>query len=99
MKSSPLLTFSMISNVVETSQFKKNFATLPLHLQDAFILAFEIFLEDPYDPALALHPLRENLAGKMAFSIDGENRCIIRMTKDDTEVILFDIGDHSIYSR
>ncbi len=89
----------MILKVVETSQFKKSFAGLPTHIQDAFILAFEIFLEDPFDTSLRLHPLQENLSGKMSFSVDEIYRCIVRITKQDTEVILFDIGDHSIYHR
>ncbi len=89
----------MISRVVETTQFKKSFSLLPSSVQEVFFDVFELFITNPEHKSLRTHLLRDTLSGRYAFSIDAKYRCIFRLSPDKTEVVLFDIGDHSIYRR
>ncbi len=77
-------------------RFKRSFKKLPKNLQESTWRKIEIFRESPFHPSLKTHKLAiENL---WAFSVDFKNRIIFSFL-DSSEVLLVNIGDHSIYRK
>ncbi len=48
---------------IRSSQFKKSFRSLPKHVQDKAIKAFELFKKDPFHPSLRTKPIK-GISGK-----------------------------------
>jgi addiction module RelE/StbE family toxin len=74
--------------------FKKQYKKLPKPFQLQFDARLALFLEDPTDPRLRVHPLKGAFAGYWSMNINGDLRALYRY--DGDEVVIFAlIGTHS----
>lgn len=77
-----------------TPEFKKQYKKLPKKFQDKFANRLALFLNDPADPLLRVHPLKGSFSGYWSMNISGDLRALYR--KDGDEIIIFAlIGTHS----
>jgi len=75
-------------------RFQKQYKKLPRGMQDKFKERLGLFLSDPTDPALRVHPLRGSHAGYWSMNVTGDIRALYRY--DGEDVLLFVlIGTHS----
>lgn len=77
-----------------TDRFKKRFNKLSQKVQKQFEERIGLFVENPTNPILKMHPLKGNLVGLRAFSITGDYRVIYRIL-DRESIKLIDIGTHA----
>lgn len=78
------------------SSFKRSFRKTienNQYLKKKFVETIEIFVENPFHPALRTHKLSGRLKGLWAFSIDYDCRVIFKFM-DDGSALLIDIGTH-----
>jgi mRNA-degrading endonuclease RelE of RelBE toxin-antitoxin system len=62
--------------------------------------AIILFQEDPYNIALANHPLRKPMNGKRAFSVNDDLRIIFREKWNYSDVVIIDIWNHqTVYKK
>lgn len=80
--------------IIFTDKFKKKFEKLPGKIQGKFEERVGVFIKNPANPLLKIHPLKGNLIGLRAFSITGDYRVVYRMMSSDC-VKLVDIGTHA----
>lgn len=77
-----------------TLDFKKQYQKLPQKFQEKFDQRLMVFLEDPTNSALRVHPLKGPFAGYWSMNVGGDFRALYR--KDGDVIILFAlIGTHS----
>lgn len=76
-----------------SSKFLRSFEKLPAKIQDEFRRRETIFQQDPFDPVLKTHKLKNR--SDWAFLVTYEIRVIFIFEKDVFK--LTNIGDHSIY--
>lgn len=77
-----------------TPRFKKQYKKLPKKFQDQFDERLQLFVADPTDPRLRIHPLKGAYAGYWSMSINGDIRALY--VKQGNEIIIFAlIGTHS----
>lgn len=75
-------------------KFKKQYKKLPKSIQRQFDERLKLFLSDPVDPRLRVHPLKGDYAGYWSMNVNGDFRAIYIMRGD--EMIIFAlIGSHS----
>jgi addiction module RelE/StbE family toxin len=75
-------------------KFKKQYKKLPKSIQRQFDDRLKLFLSDPVDPRLRVHPLKGDYAGYWSMNVNGDFRAIYIMRGD--EMIIFAlIGSHS----
>ena len=53
-----------------------------------------LFLEDPMNPVLKNHPLKQNMQGHYAFSVTGDIRIVYYWASEDVAIFV-DIGTHA----
>jgi addiction module RelE/StbE family toxin len=76
------------------SAFKKQYKKLPTPFQLQFDARLALFLADPTDPRLRVHPLKGAFAGYWSMNINGDLRALYR--HDGDEIVIFAlIGTHS----
>ncbi|HMS31711.1 MAG TPA: type II toxin-antitoxin system RelE/ParE family toxin [Candidatus Saccharibacteria bacterium] len=74
--------------------FKKQFKRLDSKTRDKFKQRLELFMEDPRQPALRLHPLKGTLAGMWSINVTGDIRAVFKYDGQSI-VIFYMIGTHS----
>lgn len=75
-------------------KFKKQYKKLPKGIQRQFDERLKLFLSDPTDPRLRVHPLKGDYVGYWSMNVNGDFRAIYIMRGD--EIIIFAlIGSHS----
>ena len=74
--------------------FKKQYKKLPKKFQEQFDGRLRLFLTDPTDPRLRVHPLKGSFAGYWSMNVNGDLRALYRHDGDDI-VIFALIGTHS----
>jgi len=80
--------------ILYSEKFKKNFKKLPQKIKDQFETRLDIFIKDPSNSILKIHPLKGYLTGLRAFSITGDYRVIYRILNQES-VKFINIGTHS----
>ena len=75
-------------------KFKKQYKKLPAKFQLQFDERLILFLNDPTDPKLRVHPLKGQFAGYWSMNVNGDIRALY-LLKDETLVIFALIGSHS----
>ncbi|OGC55335.1 hypothetical protein A2797_00880 [candidate division WWE3 bacterium RIFCSPHIGHO2_01_FULL_48_15] len=74
--------------------FKKQYRKLPERFQKQFDERLRLFIADPTNPQLRVHPLKGKFAGYWSMNISGDMRALY--LKQGEEMILFAlIGTHS----
>ena len=81
-----------------TSDFKKAFQKLPLHIQDLAIKKDRSFRENAFTKSLRTHKLKGPLDGYWSYSVNIDYRILLRFINAH-EVIYYDIGTHGIYGK
>jgi len=72
--------------------YKKSIKSKP-DLREKLVKALELFVNEPFHPALKTHKLSGKLKGLWAFVVEYDCRVVFKFT-DDGEVLLIDIGKH-----
>ncbi|MFA6528094.1 MAG: type II toxin-antitoxin system mRNA interferase toxin, RelE/StbE family [Candidatus Gracilibacteria bacterium] len=80
--------------IIFTDNFKKKFRALPQKIKNQFEKRLGVFIKDPLNPLLKIHPLKGNMIGLRAFSITGDYRTIYRLLNHECAELI-DIGTHS----
>lgn len=77
-----------------TSRFKKQYQKLPSKIQKQFDDRLNLYIKDPANIQLKIHPLKGEYAGYWSMNVSGDFRALYRREGD--EVIIFGlIGTHS----
>ena len=84
MKNKPRIEF--------TPLFTKRRKAAPLAIKEAFRETLELFLEDPYHPALRNHPLTGKYAGFQSIDVTPDWRALYR--GEGERIIFVNIGTH-----
>lgn len=80
--------------IIFTERLKKRFNKLPAKIQRQFENRLEIFIKNPQNPLLKIHPLKGNLIGFRAFSVTGDYRVVYRILSEHS-IKLTNIGTHN----
>ncbi len=74
--------------------FKKQYKKLPKHFQQQFDDRLKLFISDPTNPTLRIHPLIGKYHGYWSMNINGDLRALY--LRKNQQVIMFAlIGTHS----
>lgn len=77
-----------------TSKFQKQYKKLPLNIQKQFDSRLVLFIKEPTNPQLKVHPLKGSYTGYWSMNVSGDFRALFR--KEGNEIIIFGlIGTHS----
>ena len=77
-----------------TPKFKKQYKKLPNKLQHQFDERLKLFIRDPTNPKLRVHPLKGSFSGYWSMNISGDLRAIY--LNNGNELVIFAlIGTHS----
>jgi addiction module RelE/StbE family toxin len=93
MKNEPRIEF--------TRWFTKQRKAAPIEIKEALLDTLELFLEDPHNPFLRNHPLRERFAGFRSIDVTGDIRAVFKEEQlGERTVITFHLlGTHDeLYS-
>lgn len=75
-------------------KFKKQYKKLPKKFQVQFDQKLRLFISDPINPTLRIHPLKGNYSGYWSMNINGDLRALYLL--EGEKVIIFAlIGTHS----
>jgi len=77
-----------------TPKFKKQYKKLPVNFQKQFDERLLLFLEDPTNPVLRVHPLKGSYSGYWSMNVSGDLRALY-LKKGDELIIFALIGTHS----
>lgn len=77
-----------------TNKFKKQYQKLPKKFQSQFDARLKLFVVEPTNPRLRVHPLKGKYSGYWSMNISGDLRAIF-LRKGDEMVIFALIGTHS----
>ncbi len=77
-----------------TKQALKDLAKLDKKIENLFYKRLEIFMSDPGNSILNIHPLKGKYLGKFSFNVSGDFRCVFISFSDDIAII-HNIGTHS----
>ena len=77
-----------------TPKFKKQYKKLPDKLQHQFDERLRLFVKDPSNPVLRVHPLKGSYSGYWSMNISGDLRALY-LKKSDELIIFALIGTHS----
>jgi addiction module RelE/StbE family toxin len=75
-------------------KFKRQYKKLPQKLQERFDERLRLFVVDPTDVRLRVHPLKGSYAGYWSMNVSGDLRALFYREGDDV-VIFALIGTHS----
>ena len=77
-----------------TLKFKKQYKKLPKIFQNQFDGCLRLFLSDPTNLQLRVHPLKGKFSGYWSLNVNGDLRALF--LKKDKEITIFAlIGSHS----
>ena len=80
--------------IFRTTKFEKQYEKLPAKIQKKFDERFLLWIEEPSDVRLRVHPLKGKYTGYWSFDVTGDVRALYRF--DGDEVVIFAlIGTHS----
>lgn len=85
--------YAIVTPIQFLRQARKFFRKHP-DLRPRFAKVLSELQNDPFLPALALHPLSGKLAGCYAISLTYSYRVTLTLMVSEKEVILLDIGSH-----
>lgn len=74
--------------------FKKQYKKMPVTIRERFGVRLALFLQDPANPQLRVHPLKGKYVGYWSMNITGDVRAIYFMQGEDIVIFAF-IGTHS----
>ena len=75
-------------------KFKKQYKKLPQKFQNQFNQRLNLFLEDPSNSQLRIHPLKGKYLGYWSLNVNGDLRALYK--KVEHELVIFAlIGTHS----
>ena len=75
-------------------KFKKQYKKLPVKIQDQFDERLQLFVVDPTNPKLRVHPLKGQYAGYWSLNVSGDIRTLY-IIQGEAVVIFGLIGTHS----
>jgi addiction module RelE/StbE family toxin len=75
-------------------KFKKQYKKLPKKFQAQFDKRIGLFIADPTNPMLRVHPLKGKFAGYWSMDVNGDIRALYTIRGEDI-VIFALIGTHS----
>jgi len=75
-------------------KFKKQYKKLPKNFQEQFDERLQLFLIDPINPKLRVHPLMGKYAGYWSMNVNGDIRALY-IIRDEILIIFALIGSHS----
>lgn len=75
-------------------KFKKQYKKLPIRQQQQFDGRLKLFLQEPLNPQLRIHPLKGKFFGYWSMNISGDLRALYYY-EGDTVVVFALIGTHS----
>ena len=75
-------------------KFKKQYKKLPAIVQVQFDERLRMFIADPTQPQLRVHPLKGSYAGYWSMNVNGDYRALY-LQDGDTIIIFALIGTHS----
>lgn len=81
---------------VASKRFVKNWSKLNSQIKTKTVKKIDIFLENPYLPALKTHKLTGKLKNYWSFSVSYHLRIMFKFSKNKV-VEFIDIGSHEIY--
>ena len=82
--------------IYSSKKFKRSLKKLPPELQKLALKKLQIFHQNPFEAQLKTHKLPER--NIWSFSVNYKNRVLFEFIKND-QVLLINIGDHSIYRK
>ena len=74
--------------------FSKRYKKLPPKIQRQFDDRLRLFVKNPSDPLLKLHPLRGRYAGYWSINVTSDYRALF-VRKSDSAIMFMLIGTHS----
>ena len=74
-------------------KFQKQYKKLSFRQQEQVDQRLDIFLINPYDPRLKLHPLRGNFYGYYSINITGDIRALFY--RDEKMIVFALLGTHA----
>jgi len=77
-----------------SKRFEKDFANLPKRTKTQAIAALILFVENPENPELRVHPLKGKWLGHFSIDVTGDTRAIYFIVEKDL-VRFVAIGSHS----
>lgn len=77
-----------------TKKFLKQFAILPVKMQEQFYKRLDLFLRDPTNRLLRLHPLKGEYKDYWSINVSGDFRALFYY-EGETIVVFALIGTHS----
>lgn len=77
-----------------SKRFEKDFAKLPKRIKTKAITALTLFVGDPENQTLRIHPLKGRWTGHFSIDVTGDTRAIYFIIEKDL-VRLVAIGSHS----
>ncbi len=86
-----------ILHIAQTKKFQKQWAALPMDIQNRTRVCTKKFRDNPFHPSLRLHPLSGKLNGFWSISITLNHRIIFEVIEDTA--LFHSIGNHSIYEK
>lgn len=75
-------------------KFKKQYKKLPVGLQRQFDERLRLFMKDPTNPVLRVHPLKGAYRGYWSMNVNGDLRALY-LKRGDELIIFALIGTHS----
>jgi len=75
-------------------KFKKQYKKLPKKFQEQFDQRLRLFISDPTNPSLRIHPLKGNYSGYWSMNINGDIRALY-LSEGEKIIIFALIGTHS----
>jgi addiction module RelE/StbE family toxin len=77
-----------------SKRFEKDFLKLPKQVKAKAVIVFELFVVDPQNQALRVHPLKGKWMGHFSIDVTGDTRAIYFIVEKDL-VRFVAIGSHS----
>lgn len=75
-------------------KFRKQYKKLPKKIQSQFDERLQLFIIDPTDPRLRIHPLKGDHGGYWSMNVNGDIRALYTL-KGEAVIIFALIGSHS----
>ena len=88
----------IVSKIVYSSRFEKNFKNLPSRIQHLALKKDELFRKNPFHSSLKTHKLGGKFEGTWAYSINKDFRVHFYFLNNET-VVYVNIGTHEIYKK
>lgn len=80
--------------ITYSKRFSKQFAKVPVKIQEQFFARLELFVEDSAHPTLKVHKLVAQYAGHFSFNVNADIR-VVFFEISDGAIQLIAIGSHS----